>query len=537
MKKIHLDKEFWITALAVISIAAILSFLDKSSHLLQSWVAYAILLGLGAVSIYGVRRAVQASRNATSIALVAFGIRLFIGVALMLLLPIVGYQTSQVHQAGYIYNDAYVRDNQAWSLATSGKSLGTAFTGELPGDQYGGMLALSAFLYRFLSPDAHRPFLILILGAVASAWGVLALWRASQSWFGDKTAVLASWLFALYPESILLGSSQMREAIVIPLIALTFFGITQLQGRKLSGWLWILFSAIVLLLIQPLVGLISFAALIGVWLFDPVTLHASRNRQSVLTIILLAGIVLVAMFIASSILVKLPSLQGSGPLNVYFTWFQNNFTFQSYDLERNSGIFQSLIKSVGEKWRWLIILVYGVAQPVLPATVGDPTAATIMRLIGFLRAAGWYFLALFLVYGGFRVISSKAEGRRLQLIWIGIVTWAWIIVSALNAGADQWDNPRYRAILLLWQVILVAWAWEWARLRRDAWLWRWLAVEVVFVGLFTEWYLGRYYSGFIHLDIILMSLITLVICGAILVGGLVWDRWHQTNTTARKSSL
>ncbi len=537
MKKIRLAKEFWITVVAVVSIAAILSFLDKSSHLLQAWIAYAVLLSLGAASIYGFRRAVRASRTATSAALVACGLRLIIGVTLMLLLPIVGYQTSQVHQAGYVYNDAYVRDNQAWSLATSGKSLGTAFTGELPGDQYGGMLALSAFLYRFLSPDAHRPFMILILGAVASAWGVLALWKASQSWFGDKTALLASWLFALYPESILLGSSQMREAIVIPLIALTFFGITQLQGRKLSGWLWILLSAIVLLLIQPLVGLISFAVLIGVWLVDPTTLHAARNRQSVLTVILLVGMVVVAMFIASSILVKLPSLQGSGPLSVYFTWFRNNFTFQSYDLERSSGIFQSLLKSVGDKWRWLIIMVYGVAQPILPATVGDPTAAVIMRLIGFLRAAGWYFLALFLVYGALRLVRSRTEQRWLQLIWIGIVNWAWIIVSALNAGADQWDNPRYRAILLLWQVILAAWAWEWARLRRDAWLWRWLAVEVVFVGLFTEWYLGRYYSGFIHLNIIQMSVITLVICGGILVGGLLWDRWHKTNTAARKSSL
>ncbi len=537
MKKIHLAKEFWFAALAVVVIAAALALLDKSGHVLQGWVAYAILLGLGAASIYGVWRAVQASRKVTSIALVAFSIRLTIGVALMLLLPILGYQTSQVHQAGYVYNDAYVRDNQAWNLAISGKSLGAAFSGELPGDQYGGMLALSAFIYRFLSPDAHRPFLILILGAAASAWGVLALWKATQTWFGDRTALLAAWMLALYPESVLLGSSQMREAIVIPLIVLTFFGITQIQGRKLSGWLWILLSAIVLLLIQPLVGLISFAALIGVWLFDPLTQNALRNRHTVLTIFLLGSLVVVAMFIASSILVKLPSLQGSGPLSVYFTWFRNNFTFQSYDLERSSGIFQSLLKSVGEKWRWLIILVYGVAQPVLPATVGDPTAAVIMRLIGFLRAAGWYFLALFLVYGGLRVIGSRAEERRLQLVWIGVANWAWIIVSALNAGADQWDNPRYRAILLLWQVILAAWAWEWARLRHDAWLWRWLAVEVVFVGLFTEWYLGRYYPGFIHLNIMLMSLITLVICGGILVGGLLWDRWHKTNTPARKSSL
>ncbi len=329
----------------------------------------------------------------------------------------------------------------------------------------------------------------------------------------------------------------MREAIVIPLIALTFFGITQIQARKLSGWFWILLSAIVLLLIQPLAGLISFAVLIGVWLFDPITQNALSNRHTVLTIVLLGSLVVVAMFIASSILVKLPSLQGSGPLSVYFTWFRNNFTFQSYDLERNSGMFQSLLASVGAQWRWLITLVYGIAQPVLPATVGDPTAAVVMRIIGFLRAAGWYFLALFLVYGALRVISSRQEERRYQLMWIGVISWAWIMVSALNGGADQWDHPRYRAILLLWQVILAAWAWEWARKQHDAWLWRWLAVEVVFVGLFTEWYIGRYYPGFIHLNIILMSAITLAACGLILVGGVVWDHRRKIKPAAKNSGL
>jgi hypothetical protein len=171
-------------------------------------------------------------------------------------------------------------------------------------------------------------------------------------------------------------------------------------------------------------------------------------------------------------------------------------------------------------------MVYGIAQPVLPAIVGDPDAAWIMRFIGFMRAAGWYALALFLIYGTLGVFRSRSESRRLQLIWIGIINWAWIIVAALNAGADQWDNPRYRVILLLWQVILAAWAWEWARSRRDAWLWRWLAVEVVFVGVFTEWYLSRYYSGFVHLDIRILIVTTLLLCGMILVGGAIWDKKH-----------
>jgi Dolichyl-phosphate-mannose-protein mannosyltransferase len=537
MKIIHITKSFWIIVLAISVVAAILTLLDKTDHLPQAWIAYAILLGLGAASIYGVYKAANASRSATSIALAAFGLRLVIGVALTLLLPIFGYQNNQEHQAGYVYTDAYVRDNQAWDLATSGKGISSAFSGEYSGDQYGGMLALSALVYRFLSPDAHRPFLIIILSAVANAWGVLCLWKATQDWFGEKTSLLATWFFALFPESILLGSSQMREAFVIPLTAITFYGITEILKRKTSGWLWVLLSAALLLLIQPLVGVISLAALLGVWLLDPLTLQAPRKKQTFLTIFLLVSLLLVAIFVASSILVKLPSLQGSGALSVYLTWFQNNFNFQSYQLEQSSGIFQSLQNSLGEQWRWLIILVYGIAQPVLPAVVGDPSAAWIMRIIGFLRAAGWYALVLFLVYGIWGFLRSRDTKRRFQLMWISAINWAWIMVSALNAGADQWDNPRYRAILLLWQVIMAVWAFEWARAIHDAWLWRWLAVEAVFVGLFTEWYLGRYYPGFIHLDIKIMTVIILVICGTILAGGLIWDRMHKRKPAASDSGL
>jgi hypothetical protein len=537
MNKLRFSKEFWMISLAVLIVAALLAIIDNSGHLLQGWIAYSILLGLGAACMYGVWKAVNASRNVTTVALISFLLRLGIGVALTLMLPIFGYQDNEEHQAGYVYTDAYIRDNQAWNLAVSGDPLSTAFSGELPGDQYGGMLALSAFIYRFLSPDAHRPFLILILGATISALGIFCLWKVSRSWFGDRTALLAVWLFALYPESVLLGSSQMREAIVLPMTAISFYGLSEIQARKMSGWFWIILSVIFLVPIQPLVSFISVAVLLGIWLFDPITLQALKQRQTILTIILLVSLLLVAMLVVSSILAKLPSLQSSGPLSVYLTWFNNNFTFQSYLLERSSGIFQSILESAGEQWRWLIILVYGIAQPVLPAIVGDPSAAWIMRIIGFLRASGWYAMALLLVYGALAVLRSRHEIRRFQLIWISIISWAWIMVAALNAGADQWDNPRYRAILLLWQVILAAWAWEWARSHHDSWLWRWLAVEVVFVGLFTEWYLGRYYPGFIHLDIKLMTLIILLICGMILVGGVIWDHKRKSNPSSRDSSL
>jgi hypothetical protein len=134
MKKIRFTKEFWLVCLVVLIIAALLALLDKNVLFLQDWIAYIILLGFGTASIYGVWKAVKASQKITTAGLVAFIIRLGIGVALTLLLPVFGYQDNTEHQAGYVYTDAYIRDNQAWKLASSGESLGKAFSGQLPGD-------------------------------------------------------------------------------------------------------------------------------------------------------------------------------------------------------------------------------------------------------------------------------------------------------------------------------------------------------------------------------------------------------------------
>lgn len=537
MRKITIKKEFWIILVILLLLAVAMAVTDSSGRWLQSWLVYFIALGIITFCIYGVRKAVNANRKATTAAIVSAFIRLGIGIALSLLLPVIGYSNNAEHLAGYVYTDAYIRDGQAWNLATSGEPLSQAFTGQYSGDQYGGMLALSALIYRTLSIDAHRPFLILILSGMVSTVGVLCLWKAAHKWFDDRTTMLATWLFALYPESVLLGSSQMREAIVIPATAISLYGLTEIQEKKWTGWLWMLISGIFLFLIQPLAGFVSFAILFGIWLLDPSTLRAPKRRKTILIIFVLISLMIVIMLVVSSILANLPSVQGSSQLGTFLTWFKNNFTYQSYLTERSSGMFQSLLSSLGEQWRWLVVLVYGIAQPVLPAIVGDPSAVWIMRIIGFLRAAGWYVLALFLVYGMLGTLRSRENGRRLQFIWIGLISWAWIMLAALNAGADQWDNPRYRVILLLWQVILAAWALSWARSRKDAWLWRFLAIEIVFVLLFTEWYLGRYYPGFFHLDIKLMALITLVISAVIVIGGLIWDKRHTSNPTSPNNRL
>ena len=527
MKNNRLLLKIWLLVAGVLATGALLSYLDGSGNWLRGWLAYSLLLGLGCASLVLAWRKLSPDRPAAAAAVTAFVTRLVIGAALTLLLPVIGYANNAEHQAGYVFTDAYNRDNQAWELAVSGEPLSQAFSGAYSSDQYGGLLWLSAFLYRTLSPDAHRAMLLLTVNACAAAWGVLLLWEASKDWFGDSTARFAAWAFALYPENILLASSQMREALIIPAVALTMYGYAQIKARERLGWLWLGLAALILFPIQPLAGFAAFGMLGVFWLFDPGSLQSWSHRKAALTAgMLLAGIGLI-LVVAGAILANLPSVQGAGPFGALLTWLRNNFTFQSYLAERASGMLQKLLDGTPASLHWLVILVYGIAQPVLPAMVGDPGAIWLMRLIGVLRALGWYALAPLLIYTGMSLFRLRDETRRWQLIWLSLTGWVWIAIAALNAGGDQWDNPRYRTILLAWLVLLAGWAWSWARRRKDAWLARWLAVEAVFVLMFTEWYLGRNYPGFPHLDIQVMIALTLVLTALILGGGWLWDRHNQ----------
>ena len=134
-------------------------------------------------------------------------LRLAAGVAVYIALPINGHNSAD-DKAGYVFTDAHRRDDQAWELASSGKPLWSAFDKSYYTDQYGGLLAFSAFTYRYLSPDAHRPLLIILLAALTAALGVPFLYKSTRLLWDDKLASVTCWLFVLYPESILTGGAR-----------------------------------------------------------------------------------------------------------------------------------------------------------------------------------------------------------------------------------------------------------------------------------------------------------------------------------------
>jgi hypothetical protein len=151
-------------------------------------------------------------------------------------------------------------------------------------------------------------------------------------------------------------------------------------------------------------------------------------------------------------------------------------------------------------------------------------------VIGILRAIGWYALLPLLLISLMAIWKTPPKNERTAWFWLWMMAWIWIILSSIRAGGDQWDNPRYRAIFLLWQAALASQAWTWWRASKNPWPVRILAVELLSLAFFTEWYASRYITS-IGLKIMpfgVMIATIVIINGLILVGGWIWDCWRAS---------
>lgn len=411
------------------------------------------------------------SRMLAWIMVLAFILRLGLGMVLSLALPESGYDNPQ-QKAGYPFNDSFIRDQAAWTLAQSKTPLWTTFSKEFASDQYGGLLSLSAATYRGLSADAHRPFLILVLAAFVFTLGVPFFYNGLAHRWGKQFANLATWMLVLYPEGIFFSLSQMREPFLIGLGAIATWGILTWKGKKrwasvaLLGSLgsmalisWRVTTVLVIIL-AVWFGLENFTR-IGNW-------HWKMPRWFPFAIVTLVIVLIVTSW----------------------TWLRSSMWWDFLLTERNSERLVIEIENIGAQWRPLIIIGFGMTQVILPAAIAQPAIA-LWRGITIVRSAGWYLLAPFLLYSVLVIRKAKNTKDRRVLYWLILSAFVWIIIASARAGGDLWDNPRYRTIFLPWLALLAAWAWK----QRGEWLWRLLTIEGIFLVFFTEWYLARYYYG------------------------------------------
>jgi hypothetical protein len=184
---------------------------------------------------------------------------------------------------------------------------------------------------------------------------------------------------------------------------------------------------------------------------------------------------------------------------------------------------QKLFDEMPEWMRLPFVMVYGVLQPVLPAALVEPTTL-IWKIIAILRALGWYVLLPVLILSFVASPAQSVEKTRRVFIWLSFAVWGWILFTSLRGGGDQWDNPRYRTILFLWQAILAGQVWVWWRETKNAWLPRVIAMEVVFLLFFGQWYANRYFSFGGQLPFEQMVAIIIGLWMLIFFGGWLLDR-------------
>jgi hypothetical protein len=519
--KVLTIRDFSIVVPAALILGAGLELIQPGASL-KGWLGTSGLLILGITALFAAWRWAGAGKMLAWMTMLAFVLRLGAGVAAYLVLPIDGYNEPD-DKAGFVFTDAHRRDDQAWQLASAGKPLWLAFDKTYYTDQYGGLLALSAIAYKAFSPDMHRPLLILALAALTAALGVPFFFAATGLSWGPRLAALATWLFAVYPESVLTGGAQMREPFLLTLIAVTFYGFAHwIRQGKPRHIAWMALGLVGMLLVSPAIALVALV-LFGVW-----WRIAEEGVHARWPVVVGAGIVLIAgvAFLGWSMASRGP---GAGSISgILGTWVKESVSWVVFQLESGSGQIQNVFSRLSPAAQFLFVVGYGVTQPVLPPAFFEPTTLT-WHLIAILRATGWYVMLPLLVYAPVAVRQLRPGGERRVWSWLAAFSWVWILVCAIRAGGDQWDNPRYRLIFFSTQAAVAAFAWLAWREHKDSWLPRILAAEGWCVLVFSQWYVARYYVVGVHFPILVVLSLCIVGLLVILVGGAVWD--------ARKAGL
>lgn len=484
----------------------------------------------------------NAARTLGLIIILTFVLRLAVGMLLYFGLPLYGH-ADEDDRAGYVFTDAHRRDKQAWKLATSDLPVTGAFSERYGSDQYGGLLAFNTFVYRYFSPDAHRPLMLVLLSAFFAALGIPLFWKAVNQVFGESVAWSSTWIFALFPDSVLLGASAMREPYLLTFTAFALWGFVKRfhhdtgsarDERSRTGWIWIALGLLGMLLVSPAIALATIFIFAG-WMF----FTNERREISWRGIVAIALIFMLGLFFLSASLNRSGEFDSRSPLHVINGWFQAAVKWDAYQLERESGWVQKIFDE-GPRWiRLPFVAIYGIFQPVLPATVFKPTKL-IWHVIGISRALSWYalFPALLLSFiaatdprWGLTAHGSQEGSRKMRnlLLWLALIVWIWILLAALRGGADLWDNPRYRTILFVWQAILAGSVWVWWRETQNPWFTRILLMEAVFLIFFTQWYASRYVYLGGQLPFAVMIAVILGFWAAIMGIGL----WRDKRSTPR----
>ena len=478
--------------LVILSLA--LAWVSTGFMGIDGWGAFLVALLLATGLLAGGWLALRGEALPRQLAFLLVGaafLRLALGVVWYTSLPSSGY-ASPAELRGYVMADAYDRDRAAFELSHSEKPLWRAFQGSYHrADQYGGLLYLSAWLYRYVGGSTHQPLLVVVITSAFSALSVIFLWAFSRRGWNERVAWIAAWGIAIYPEAVLLGSSQMRESFIITLVIMAFYGLARYwREHSWPGLIWIFASLALILPFSPPAAGLLMAALAVVGLFIGRELLGLRITHSRWLWIILGVLLLLNFNWHLALLETDCPGRNSQPSRADALVDQEVRRMASSPDRTRIGKIQAIFDRT-PGWAHLpMLLAYGVAQPFLPATLVDVTAVAIWRSINIWRSLGWTVLLAMLLYAPLPAWKRKGDQRLAR--GLSIVVWTVILVASFRSGADLWDNPRYRGMFAGPAIALAAWSWVQYRLSADAWLRRALVGIGVLIIWFVPWYLMRY---------------------------------------------
>ncbi len=402
----------------------------------------------------------------------AIVLRLAMGAIWFLALPDNGYDTD-IQNAGYVMQDAFNRDRAAWALARSDQPLLSAFQGYSSTDQYGGLLFLSATVYRYLGGEVHQPLLMIVIAATVSGLAVAFTWAFSRRLWGDKIAGVAAWGLALYPEAVLLGSSQMREAFMVCLVPLAIYGLLRFREQKNLVHAGLALFPILLSVPLSFAFTPSLFLLLGLLYFSLDGWKLFSSREAKIGFVLFGALALIGLVVFAA------------PLG---SWLVDSARWQAYVSENASGWVAREFERLPIGAQVPFLVVYGLLRPLLPAALVD-AAPTIWMAIGIWRSLGWTVLLALLVYATYLTFRTKAWKAPLGALLAS--GWVVSLVASYRGGGDLWDNPRYRSAFAAVQIGVAAWAWMQQRELKDPWLRRAVFASVCVTAWFVPWYLRR----------------------------------------------
>ena len=479
-----------------VGLAFLLAWVSTGFQGFDGWLSFLVVLVVSACLVLASWLLLKRDRNLDLpvallwLFLFAALFRLSMGGFWIAALPAWGHDTP-VQQAGYVMEDAYSRDTVAWELARSDMPLWTAFRDYSSVDQYGGLLYVSALIYRYLGGQDHYPLLMTVVAALISSLAVIFTWAFARRGWNEKVAWLAAFLLAVYPEAVLLGSSQMREAFTITLVSVAFYGLVRYsQERTKAGMGWIIAVLFLSLPFSPaftvvLLVLLTIQGLaLGEW-------RVGHDRRVWAVMFGIVSLALIGLWVSWN---QIAPEGMSNPLAVLTWWITKSAEWQFYLTASSSGWIQRILAATPEWLNIPLLVSYGVVRPFLPAALIAGSEAPIWTGISIWRSVGWTLLLPLLFYAPFKALSLQE--RRGLVLGLSLVVWSSILIASFRGGGDMWDNPRYRVAFAGLQVVLVAWLWFDQHLRKDPWFWRTIIAIGVVLAWFIPWYVGRYYPAF-----------------------------------------